>query len=261
MQQKKSSAAHSWRYFLLLPIMLLIWFAFGSPNSGVQNTPFICIITADANEMDLQKTQEIYRKMGGTLVINEIKYNDEDHLTTLSVTSMAGNHGKCSSIVEGLEPYSYVYYQRTSKRSFRCGSVLSAGDFATISNPNNWSFIFINGQRPTQEKIDQLKKNTEEWRAATKEKLKNTNPKTVGTTTYIDLTKEKKAIIKDRIIAAKTTTIYYLDGLKTDKTIDDFNYKNIRSVKLNEIYTNYYDAQGELLESLIDTMEVRIIGQ
>ncbi len=94
-----------------------------------------------------------------------------------------------------------------------------------------------------------------------KAKLKYTSAKSTGTTSYINLTAEKKSIIKNRIITNQTTTIYYLDGLKTDKTIDDFDYKNIKSVKLNEKYTNYYDAQGELLESLIDTMEVRIIGQ
>ena len=87
MQQKKSSAAHSWKYFMLLPIFLLIWAAFGNPNSAISNTSFISIITADATEMDIQKAQEAYRKMGETLVINELKYNEEDRLTSISVTS------------------------------------------------------------------------------------------------------------------------------------------------------------------------------
>jgi len=242
--------------------MLLIWFAFGNPNSNNQNSPFISIITADATEMDLQKTQEVYRKMGETLVINELKFDEEDRLASLSITSIAGNRGECSSVVDGLKSYSYLVYERKSNKSFGCGSSLSTNNFAMVSNPKNWHFIFINGQRPTQEKIDKLIADTKKWSAAVKENIKNTRPKTTGTTTtYIDLTAEKKAIIKEEIIAAKTTTIYYLDGLKTDKIIDDFDYKNIRSVKLNGKWMNYYDDQGELLESLIDTMEVKIISQ
>ena len=261
MQQKKSSPAHSWKYFLLLPIFLLIWAAFGNPNSAISNTSFISIITADATEMDIQKAQEAYRKMGETLVINELKYNEEDRITSISVTSYSGNRGECSSVMDGFESYSYLYYKRKTKGSFGCGSILSDADFAMISKTENWDFIFINGQRPTQEKIDKLKSDTKKWRAISKEKIKSTSQKSVGTTGYGEITEEKKALIKERIAAAKTTTIYYLDGLKTDKTIDDFDYKNIRSVKLNQKMTNYYNDQGERIERLIDTLEVRIISQ
>jgi len=199
--------------------------------------------------------------MGETLVINELKYNEEDRLTSISISSLSGNGGECSSVMDGFESYSYLYYKRKTKRSFQCGSILSDADFEMISKTENWDFIFINGLRPTQEKIDKLKSDTKKWRAISKEKIKNTNPTSVGSSSYLGISKEKKAIIKERIAAAKTTTIYYLDGLKTNKTIDDFDYKNIRSVKLNQKMTNYYDDQGELLETLIDTLEVRIIGQ
>jgi len=262
MQQKKSSVAHSWKYFLLLPIVLLIWTAFGSPNSGIKNNLFISIITAEANELDIQNTQNAYRKMGVTLVINELKFDDdEDLLSSLSITSLSGKNGKCSSVVEGLEPYNYLVYKRITKGNFSCGSFLSSADFAIMDNPQNWDFIFINGQRPTQEKIVILKANTEQWRAATKEKIKNSNPKNTTSTTYTNLTEKKKTEIKSKITTAKTTTIYYLDGIKTDQRLDDFDYQNIRSVKLNEKRINYYDSKGNLTESLIDTIEVRIISQ
>jgi len=261
MQQKKSSAAHSWKYFLLLPIFLLIWAAFGNPNSTILNTSFISIITADATEIDIRKAQEAYRKMGEALVINELKYNDQDRLSSINITSLSGNGGKCSSVIDEFEAYSYLYYKRKTKRSFQCGSILSDADFALISKTENWDFIFINGLRPTKESIDKLKSDTKKWRAASKEKIKKTSDKSEVNFGYREITEEKKAIIKERIAAAKTTTIYYLDGLKTDKTIDDFDYKNIRSVKLNQKMTNYYDDQGERLETLIDTLEVWIISQ
>lgn len=261
MQQKKSSAANSWKYFLLLPVILLIWSAFGNPSFKSRNSTFISIITADANEMDILRIQEVYRKMGETLVINELKFDEADHLNVLNVSSIAGRRGKCSSSINGFESYGYLYYKRNHSSSFKCGSILSTADLELISKAENWDFIFINGQRPTRKGIDELIANTEEWRKVTKEKLKNTNPKSVGTTTYIDFTEEKKNIVKEKIASAKTTTIYYLDGLKTDKTIDDFNYKNIRSVKLNQKEINYYNGKGDLLETLIDTMEVRIISQ
>lgn len=261
MQQKKSSTAHSWKYFLLLPVVLLIWTAFGNPNFKSRNSPFISIITADATETDLVATQEVYRKMGETLVINELKFDENDRLSILNATSMSGSRGECTSSIDGFEPYSYYYYKRDNGFSFRCGSVLSSTDFEMISKAKNWDFIFINGQHPTREGVDNLIANTEKWRTISKEKIKNTNPKSTGTTTYTGLTEKKKAIVKSRIVSAKTTTIYYLDGIKTDKTIDDFDYKNIRSVKLNQKEINYYDSKGDLLETLIDTMEVKIISQ
>lgn len=265
MQQKKSSAAHSWKYFLLLPVALIIWTAFGNPHSKSMSTPFISIITAEATEMDLVATQEVYRKMGETFVINELKFDEEDRLSVLNATSVVGKRGKCTISIDGFESYSYQYYKRNNSSifgtSFMCGSRLSPTDFELISKIENWDFIFINGQRPTQEKINKLKDDTEKWRAAIKEKIKNTNPKSMATTTYIDFTKKKKALVKNEINAAKTTTIYYLDGLKTDKTIDDFDHKNLRSVKLNQKLTNYYDSKGDLLETLIDTLEVKIISQ
>jgi len=199
--------------------------------------------------------------MGGTLVINELKFSDEDRLSTLNITSLSGKWGKCSTSVGGFEPYSYTYYKKNSRMSFKCGSILSAADTEWIDKAENWDFVFINGQRPTREKINKLKEDTEKWRASTKEKIKNSNPKSMGTTSYIDFTEEKKALVKDDIISAKTTTIYYLDGLKTNKTIDDFDYKNIQSIKLNKKFTNYYDSKGDLLERLIDTLEVKIVSQ
>lgn len=262
MQQKKSSVAHSWKYFLLFPVVLLIWTAFGSPNSGIKSNPFISIITAEANESDIKNVQAAYRKMGVTLVINDIKFDDDKkYLSSLNMTSLSGKHGKCTSSVDGLEPYNYFVYKRTSKRSFACGSSLSSDDFAMMDNPENWDFIFINGQRPTQEKIARLKADTKLWRAATKEKIKDINPESTASTTYTNLTKKKRTEIKSEIASAKTTTIYYLDGMKTDKQLDDFDNKNIRSVKLNKKYVNYYDSDGNLTESLIDTVEVRILSQ
>jgi len=261
MQQKKSSAAHSWKYFLLLPVILVIWTAFGNPYSGNQNTPFISIITADATEMDLRNTQEVYRKMGETLVINELKFNDEDRLSTLNITSMSVNRGKCTSSMDGFESYSYIVYRRISNKSFLCGSNLSKAGFKILDKEENWDFIFINGQRPTKGKIEKLKRDTEKWRVETKEKIKNTNPRSTATTFYNNFTEKKKAIVKNQITSAKTTTLYYLDGLKTNKTIDDFDYKNIRSIKLNKKLTNYYDSKGDLRETLIDTLEVKIISQ
>ncbi len=261
MQQKKSSTASSWKYFLLLPVVLLVWTAFGSPGLKSSNSPFISIITAEANEMDLRKAQEVYRKMGETLVINELKFDDADRISSLNMTSIAGIRGECTSSIDGFEPYSYYYYKRENSGSFGCGSVLKSDDFALISEPKNWDFIFINGQRPTREGVDKLIANTKKWRAVTREKRKNTNPKSVGTTTYDNFTEEKKAIVKEKIVSAKTTTIYYLDGMKTEKTIDDFDYKNIRSVKLNHKWINYYDDNGELSKTLTDTMEVMIVSQ
>ncbi len=75
------------------------------------------------------------------------------------------------------------------------------------------------------------------------------------------LMEKKKALTKEKITSAKTTTIYYLDGIKTEKTIDDFYYKNLRSVKLNHKWMNYYDHKGDLLERLTDTLIVEIISQ
>ncbi len=260
MQQKKSSTAQSWKYFLLAPVILVIWMAFGSPHSKDIDTPFISIITADASEEDILKTQEVYRKMGETLVVNELKFDDNDRLSSLNITSISGDKGECTSSMDGFESYNHLIYERSS-RKFGCGSFLSAKNFEMIGDTKNWDFIFINGQRPTRNKIDQLIMNTERWRAVMKEKIKNTNPKSVGTTTYVNLTEEKKNIVKENILSAKTTTIYYLDGMKTDKSIDDFDYKNIRSVKLNHKWINYYDNKGDLLERLTDTLTVEIVSQ
>ena len=260
MQQKKSSTANSWKYFLLAPVILIIWTAFGSPYSKSIDTPFISIITADASEKDILATQEVYRKMGETLVINELKFDDNDRLSSLNITSISGDRGECTSSMDGFESYSYLIYEKLNSH-FGCGSSLSAEDFELIGDTKNWDFIFINGQRPTRERIDELIANTKKWSKITKEKIKNTNLKSVGTTTYIGFTEEKKAIVKERIASAKTTTIYYLDGMKTDKTIDDFDYRNLRSIKLNEKWMNYYDYNGDLLERLTDTLEVKIISQ
>ena len=260
MQQKKSSTAQSWKYFLLAPVILMIWTAFGSPHSKDIDTPFISIITADASEKDILTTQEAYRKKDATLLINEIKFDDNDRLINLNITSIFNDLGECTTSTDGFEPYGYVIHE-ISTRKFGCGSSLSAEDFEIFGDTKNWDFIFINGQRPTRKKIDQLIINTERWHAAIKEKIKNTNPKSVGTTTYIDFTEEKKAIVKENILSAKTTTIYYLDGMKTKKTIDDFDYKNIRSVKLNHKWMNYYDNKGDLLETSTDTLTVEIISQ
>lgn len=260
MQQKKSSPAQSWKYFLLAPVILMIWMAFGNAHSKNINDPLISIITADATEMDIVTTQEVYRKKGGTLVINEIKFDENDRLINLTITSISNEVGECTSSMNGFEPYSYLNHE-ISTRKFGCGSSLSSDDFKILENTKNWDFIFINGQRPTRKKIDELILNTKKWRAAIKEKIKNTNPQSVGTTTYIDFTEEKKNIAKEKITSAKTTTIYYLDGIKTDKTIDDFDYKNLRSVKLNQKWMNYYDHKGDLLERLTDTLTVEIISQ
>jgi len=164
--------------------MLLIWFAFGNPNSNNQNSPFISIITADATEMDLQKTQEVYREMGGTLIVNELTFDEEDRLHTLNITSLFDAFGECTSYMD-YHPYSYLAFEKNASinTGIGCGFSLKEDNFALVRNSKNWDFIFINGHRPTQERVDKLIANTKKWRALMKAKLKNTSPKTTGTTT------------------------------------------------------------------------------